>query len=918
MRSGLPRALRWLAGFVLGLCALACSAASPSPLRYGMLADFPPFQIWPEGSEAGGADLEILRRLAPALGVQVEPVRYTDFVALERDLRAGRLDLASSMARNAARESTLAFSVPYALIEQAVVTRASDPSGSLAADLNGRRLAVVAGYAAEANARELFPLAQRVPVASIADGLRAVQQGRADVMIEAQPVLIGTIERERLAGLRLVRTLALPSGALHFAAPKAGAARLDSLSAALAGMGAETREFIIGRWRAEPHFARRAEPLRLDDPERALLAAQRPLNVAVVDGRLPFAVLDADGRPQGLSVDVLGAVLGRLGLVSGTWRASGAAEALAALQRGEVDLALGLSAVATPADTVRLIGPYIEHPMVLLGRPGGSAWGLEQLVGRRLALPPAHFARPLIAARYPGIELVACDPLPNCVERVASGGADAALADVITAAVLLAESPRSDVQITGTAAGLRQEHGIAVASRHAALLPLLQRALDATVADDLLELKRRWLTRPTPARVVRELLLRYLPWVATALALLLAAWWWHHRGLRREMQRTLGAQRQAERARGASERFVTFLAHEVRNSLHSVIAGAELLRSGREVSASVAGSLGDSARSTLNLLNNLLDRNRLDAGRLSLHLEPVQLGPLLRGVRAEMLPAARARELTLTCTATMPDPLLRVDALRVEQIVRNLVANAIKYSERGEILIDARCTPQAGEEASRCVIELRVRDQGPGIAEADQARLFERYYTAGGQTAARSGTGLGLSLCRDLAALMGGALHLESAPGHGTTALLRWTADIETEATGPAPLAEDAPRRLLLVEDADVYAMLLERALEAQGYTVRVAGSLAEAQAALAAPGLPFEVVLTDLNLGDGNAHGVIAAVRARAGAGLPAIVVMSADVDPERVAPLREAGAEALLQKTGDVALLVRQLLAHVNTRPT
>eukprot|EP01136_Pigoraptor_vietnamica_P033363 Opistho-1_new@96151 len=104
MRSGLPRAQRWLAGLALGLWAFACGAAPPSVLRYGMLADFPPFQIWPEGSEPGGADLEILRRLAPALGARVEPVRYTDFVALERDLRAGRLDLASSMARNAARE----------------------------------------------------------------------------------------------------------------------------------------------------------------------------------------------------------------------------------------------------------------------------------------------------------------------------------------------------------------------------------------------------------------------------------------------------------------------------------------------------------------------------------------------------------------------------------------------------------------------------------------------------------------------------------------------------------------------------------------------------------------------------------------------------------------------------------------------
>lgn len=886
-------------------------AAEPGELRYGVLADFAPFQFWPEGSDPGGADLEMLRRIAPALGKRIRPQRYTDYAELERDLREGRLDLASSVARTPAREAAFAFTAPYALIEQAVVTRSGEASGSLAADLAGRRLAVVSGYASESTARELFPLAQQVAVRNIEDGLRAVLDGRADVLIEAQPVIVDAIERQRLPGLRIARSLALPGGALHFAAPKSQADLLDSLSAALAGMDDTTRELIVRRWSARPQFARRAEALRLSEAERNQLAALPPLNVALVDARLPFAAFDADGRPQGLSVDVLRSMLGRLGVRIGEFRPATASEALGMMQRGEADLALGLQQATALSDALQFVGPYIDHPLVLLGRPEGSAWGLDQLSGRKLALPAVHFARPLIGARYPGIELVACDPLPACVELVGRGRAEAMLVDVVSAALLLAETPRSDVQITGAVGGLRQEHSIAVSMRRAALLPLMQRSLDLTVADDLLEAKRRWLARPSPTRIAEQLLWRSLPWIAAALALLFAAWWWHSSALRREVRRTRAAQARAEQARAASERFVTFLAHEVRNSLHSVIAGAELLRSARQVPPTVAGSLGASARSTLGLLNNLLDRDRLEAGRLSLHLEPARLEPLLKSVAVEMLPAALAKQLALQHGAPAHDPLLRIDALRVQQILRNLVANAIKYSDQGQIAIEARCEPLPGEPA-RCAIELRVRDQGPGIAQEDLGRLFEPYFMVGGSSTHGS-SGLGLALCRDLARLMGGELTIESERGRGSTAVLAWQAEVEDEA--PGSRIDAAPRRFLLVEDAEVYAMMLERALSAQGLPVTVAGSLARASELLARQ--HFDVVLTDLNLGDGDAHAVIAAAGATPGAAAPIIVVMSAELEELQVRALREAGVQAVLKKTGDVALFVRQLLQHPALQP-
>lgn len=598
--------------------------------------------------------------------------------------------------------------------------------------------------------------------------------------------------------------------------------------------------------------------------------------------------------------------LARLGLSAPVWRRLGAAELPGALRRGDVDLVVGLDEGIAWADTLRFIGPILEYPIVLIGRREGGVYDLGQLAGRRLALPPGYFGRPLVESRHGSIDIVACPALAACIEMVSRGEAEATFTDVVTAAIALAEKPRADVQIVGAVEALTQARSIGVASRHAALVPLFRSALDGVIADELQTVKARWLGRPPPAEVARRVLREAAPWAAAALALLFAAWWWHSSALRREVRRTRAAQARAEQARAASERFVTFLAHEVRNSLHSVIAGAELLRSARQVPPTVAGSLGESARSTLGLLNNLLDRDRLEAGRLSLHLEPARLEPLLRSVAVEMLPAALAKQLALQHAAPAHDPLLRIDALRVQQILRNLVANAIKYSDEGEIAIEARCEPLPGEPA-RCAIEVRVRDQGPGIAKDDLARLFEPYFMIGGSTT-HGGSGLGLALCRDLARLMGGELTIESEPGRGTTAVLNWQAEVEDAAPGRTGAL---PRSFLLVEDAEVYAMLLERALSAQGLPVTVAGSLARASELLARE--RYDVVLTDLNLGDGDAHAVIAAAGSRLGGGAPpVVVVMSAELEDLQVRALREAGVQAVLKKSGDVALFVRQLLQH------
>lgn len=925
-----------LAGHLLAGVVLAGAAAHAQPgaavpreplppreaqvLRYGMLAELPPFQLWPAGAEPGGADLALLRELATRLQLQLRPVRYASYQALESDLRAGRIDIASGVARGdaqaeARRPDALAFSTPYWTVRRALVTRRDAPSAALTPDMAGRIVAVVMAQPSEDDADRLFPLATRTIVQTALQGLAEVASGRADIALEALPVVQELIrQHDELATLHVARSMELPSGELHLALPVARQALAQRLSQEIDALGPRAVDALVRRWSAAPPPAA-ATAFTLDARERALLASVPAPVVAVLGSHRPFVFMGADGRPAGLSVDVLSALLDRLGVRPREWRAV-EPEALAqALRRGEVDWVVGLDESAQFDDVLRFIGPFFEQPVMIIGRRDAVLLDLGQLHGRRLALPPTHFARVWLDARYPAIDLVPCAQLAACVDAVEAGRADATLADVIGAATLLADRPRAAVQMMGAVPELRSQLSVALSTRHATLAPLAQRALDATVAEDLPALKQRWFSQPTPDSVLREVTLRWAPPLATALALLLALWWWHSRRLKREVRRRQHAQALAERASQASGRFITFLAHEVRNSLHSVIAGTELLYWARDIQPSVAAGLRESARSTLTLLNNLLDRDRLEAGRLALHLESAHLDPVLRSVALEMGPAAQARQLSLRYRPAAWDPLLRMDALRVQQVVRNLIANAIKYCDRGEITLESRCTPGGGE-AGACEVSITVRDQGPGMSPEDQAHLFEPFFVGGERGALGARTGLGLVLSRDIARLMGGDLTVDSLLGMGTAITMAWTADVEPEpeadaAQALAPAGDDG-RRVLVVEDAEVYAMLLEHALTAQGCRVTVAGSVGGAEAVLAREA--FDLVLTDLHLVDGGAPRVIAAVNAASAAGAPppTLVVMSAELGDADVQALREAGADLVLAKASDATLFVRQLLKH------
>jgi two-component system, NarL family, sensor histidine kinase EvgS len=388
------------------------------------------------------------------------------------------------------------------------------------------------------------------------------------------------------------------------------------------------------------------------------------------------------------------------------------------------------------------------------------------------------------------------------------------------------------------------------------------------------------------------------------LLLLAALWWWHSRRLHAEVRRRLQAQQAAERVGVEKARFATFLAHEVRNSLHAVIAGGELARQlpaahQAQPDSGATTRTAEAARSTLRLLNNLIDRDRLDAGRLRLHAEPARLGPLVQAVVDEMAPAAELAGLGLHVQLPPADPVRRLDPLRLQQVLRNVLANAVKYSRQGTVEVEV-LAPAGAPEA----LAIEVRDRGCGVDAAEVPGLFEPYAAAHRNA---DSAGLGLPISRELARLMGGELTLAPREGGGAVARFTLRAEVLPEAPAAAGAAAALRLRVLVVEDAEVFGLLVAHAFEMRGHVVQVVGSLASARQRLAEGGV--DLLLSDLHLPDGSGADLLAWVRHELAPPQPRLLAMTADRDTAAAA-LEGELVLAVLEKTGDAAGLVDRAL--------
>jgi len=216
--------------------------------------------------------------------------------------------------------------------------------------------------------------------------------------------------------------------------------------------------------------------------------------------------------------------------------------------------------------------------------------------------------------------------------------------------------------------------------------------------------------------------------------------------------------------------FLANVSHELRTPLNSIIGFAELVSEAREERISRYGrNISAAAKNLLKMINDLLDLASIEAGKATVHLEKVSVLDTCQTLLALMQPLAEKKELDLTGQLDPNLPMITTDGSKLQQVLYNLLSNAVKFTPaRGKVVLSATTKTPSGDGADGTGVVITVADTGPGISQADQQQIFEKFYQSGSSlTKESSGVGLGLAIARELTQLLGGRLTLESTPGHG-------------------------------------------------------------------------------------------------------------------------------------------------------
>lgn len=317
-------------------------------------------------------------------------------------------------------------------------------------------------------------------------------------------------------------------------------------------------------------------------------------------------------------------------------------------------------------------------------------------------------------------------------------------------------------------------------------------------------------------------------------------------------QKLLGSWEAAVEASRAKSRFLADMSHEMRTPL-GVISGMTSLALKTDLSPQqreYADAIQSSAKELLRIVNEILDLSKIEAKKLELEAVPFRLAPLLNATLKMFSPRAQEKGLALLCELGdgVPEAVIG-DPARLRQVVANLVANAVRFTDKGEVRVRVRRTP---DDPTGEILQFAVADTGMGIAAEDQARIFEAFSQVGGPTARRSGgTGLGLAITAQLVELMGGQMSVESEEGKGAT--FHFTVRLPAQPAAEIRLAAGAePLRglpVLFVHGRSEGEQAVLEMLRSWGASVTEAGDVAAVLSSLrqaSRGGTPFRLIVLD------------------------------------------------------------------------
>ncbi|HHQ4648044.1 transporter substrate-binding domain-containing protein [Aeromonas hydrophila] len=742
-------------------------------IKVGLLTGgWGPFQRW-DGHNASGFSVELITILAKNLDYRIEWKAYPDWNQLYMASCAGQVDILLDAFRADEREC-VTYSRPYYSSPTVVVVRHDAPFFRDVSGLSKSRMAIEAGFLTEKLVRAYYPDVLRLLFRDTDMALQAVLDKRADAYIGNLHVTNQFIAQH--PELAVVAQAPLLMESLHLGISKHKSRLGVRFDTAIQALTVEERSALEQSWLSDGSLSFQGHSGFLLRPdEREWLSRLPPLRLGFIPGWVPFSYADHEGKLTGLIGDYLDVFKDKLGLayqyrVDQSWP-----ELLQALLHQDADIAVIPIRISQRVAGWQVSQPIASFPVVIAMSRGSSTFGgFSELAGKHLLVTDSLLITEL-KSRIPDIQTTVVSSPKEGLAMVASGKGDAYMGNLAVISRLINEHFDDSLHIVAPTP-FRDELAVAVREAYAPLLPLINRVLASMSDKEKRQIRNSWLAVNYSEGISWHKLVSTLIPVGAGITLFILSLSIAYFHLRQEITRRRQVEADLALAKEAAELaarqkadFLATMSHEIRTPMNGIIGMAEQLRftSLDPEQRQMVGIINQGAEGLLQLIGNVLDYSKLDAGKMELAPTSFLLRELIDSV------------LTMTSSELQRKGLqlyLRVDdevgarfygdVLRLKQVLFNLASNAIKFTERGFIELSIRVEGETDEEQW---LLLGVQDTGIGMSEDVQARVFNAFEQADGATTrSYGGTGLGLSISQTLAALMGGRLRLESAPGLGT------------------------------------------------------------------------------------------------------------------------------------------------------
>ena len=551
---------------------------------------------------------------------------------------------------------------------------------------------------------------------------------------------------------------------------------------------------------------------------------EHPVVRYAIDSYWPLEYIE-NGEHKGLTRDYLQQISRISGLQFELVPTKNWSETLALIDAGKIDLTTAVSKALIDKDQagkLLLSDVFFVGSTVVVTRSGEPVlFSTHKLNGKVVAVKGGGGYEHYLRKEFPDVELLLINDPEDALMALAEGKADAVIGMDSVLQLIISRKFFGTLHLAGVLSDMPIVSSMGISPKYPELLSIINKSLAQLPPSTIDAIFERWLERTDYGAPSWATVFRYYRIELICFALLLSA-------LAFMTRRAMLAKKAAQKSEAAKSSFLAMMSHEIRTPMNGVLSSIELLKGSPLTPAQqeLATLANVSARNLLELLDDVLDVSKLEADKIQLESVPTDLQQLARGLADIHQLAARQRHTEISLAVTgLDEVLLILDPVRIRQVIANLLSNAVKFTEHGEVLLSLHFEATSSDSGH---LEILVSDTGIGVDAQQQRHLFQAFVQADNSITRRyGGSGLGLSICKQLVELMGGQIDLESEPGQGTRVRVSLPVSFRHKYPAlPARAAEeplpDAPaktwQQVLVVEDHPINRQTIQLQLTELGY----------------------------------------------------------------------------------------------------